>query len=203
MEDRTAVIDWSYMGEPDFLVGTGATRGEKGLTAVAGLASALLYVYFYAIRAYDWSALQFLIAGLIALDVGGGVVANSLNSCKRFYHTPARPDESRAVRWAKNSLLFSALHVHTLLVALLYGGNPWLYGLLWYALLVGSTFILPRSPLYLQRPLAMLLVLGALLANFYLLPAVTGFEWLVPALFLKIVYGHGVREEPYRPLPGG
>ena len=39
----------------------------------------------------------------------------------------------------------------------------------------------------------------AILANLYLIRPVPGFEWLIPALFLKIVYGHIVREEPYRP----
>lgn len=39
----------------------------------------------------------------------------------------------------------------------------------------------------------------AILANLYLIRPVPEFEWLIPALFLKIVYGHIVREEPYRP----
>jgi hypothetical protein len=43
------------------------------------------------------------------------------------------------------------------------------------------------------------LIMTAILVNQYIFHSVIGFEWLIPALFLKIVYGHIVREEPYRP----
>jgi hypothetical protein len=46
--------------------------------------------------------------------------------------------------------------------------------------------------------LAMGLIMTTILLNYYFLQPVAGFEWLMPALFLKIVYGHIVREEPYR-----
>jgi hypothetical protein len=46
----------------------------------------------------------------------------------------------------------------------------------------------------------MLLIFLSILINFYLVEAIPGFEWLIPALFLKILYGHLVREEPYRPI---
>ena len=39
----------------------------------------------------------------------------------------------------------------------------------------------------------------AILVNLYVVRPVVGFEWLVPALFLKLIYGPLVREEPYRP----
>ena len=55
-----------------------------------------------------------------------------------------------------------------------------------------------RLPLYLQRPAAMGIIMLAILMNYYIAPPVAGFEWFIPALFLKIVYGHIVREEPYR-----
>lgn len=46
----------------------------------------------------------------------------------------------------------------------------------------------------------MLLVLTAIMLNLYVITAVQGFEWVVPVLFIKIIYGHLVREEPYRPV---
>ncbi len=46
-----------------------------------------------------------------------------------------------------------------------------------------------------------LLIVASILASTYVLPAVPGFEWLMPVLFLKLVLGFGVREEPYRPAP--
>lgn len=45
----------------------------------------------------------------------------------------------------------------------------------------------------------MLLILTAIMVNFYMVAPVHGFEWLIPLLYLKIVYGHLVPEEPYRP----
>ena len=42
----------------------------------------------------------------------------------------------------------------------------------------------------------------AMVGNYYLIELVSGFEWLIPALYLKIVYGCLAREEPYRPRLG-
>ena len=82
----------------------------------------------------------------------------------------------------------------------LYGeANGWGYGLVWYVLLLLGSAAVLKTPLYLRRPVAMLGILLALLVNAYLIPAVNGFEWLMPALFVKIVYGHLVQEEPYCP----
>jgi tellurite resistance protein TehA-like permease len=74
----------------------------------------------------------------------------------------------------------------------------WGYGLFWYALMIVSTIAILRLPLYIRRPAAMGVIMLAILVNYYFLPPVVGFEWFIPALFLKIVYGHIVREEPYR-----
>jgi hypothetical protein len=54
------------------------------------------------------------------------------------------------------------------------------------------------TPLYLKRPVAMLIITTGIMMNFYVLPSISGFEWLMPLLFLKIVYAHSVMEEPYR-----
>jgi hypothetical protein len=35
------------------------------------------------------------------LESFGGVVANSLNSCKRFYHSPVQPEETGFTALAK------------------------------------------------------------------------------------------------------
>ncbi len=198
-EERPVVIAWTYQGAPDPLFGTGATQAEKGLVWAAGLFMVLLYGYLYARGDLNWAFWQYLVAGGIALDVGGGVVANSLNACKRFYHSPPQADEPGWVRWLKRPMVFVLLHVHPLAVACLYGDGAWGVGLLWYGLLLVSAWLVLRVPLYLRRPVAMALTLGALVVNVYVVPLSPGFAWLIPALFLKIVYGHVVREEPYRP----
>jgi hypothetical protein len=199
-KDTEVRIDWDYHGKPDPLLGTGASRAETAIVWIAGIAAVLLYVYLYFTHTLDWTWWQYVVAGIIAFDVGGGVVANSLNSCKRFYHTPVRDDEPGYVRAAKNHLLFTALHVYPIVVGLLYRESGWGWGLFWYVVLVGSAALVMKIPLYLRRPVAMLIILLVLGVNLYGVAAVRGFEWLMPALFLKIVYGHLVKEEPYRPV---
>ncbi len=199
MDDRHPRIEWHYEGKPDLLMGTGATAAERALAQAAGGLAAALYAYAYAVHAFPWAWWQYALAALLALDVGGGVVANSLNACKRFYHTPPRPDEPPLVALAKRPWAFVTLHVHPILVGLIFGPGDWFYGLGWYLLLLVSTLAVLRMPLYLRRPVAMLTVLAALLLNQQVIPPVPGFEWFAPALFLKIAYGHLVREEPYAP----
>lgn len=194
-------IDWSYEGAPNYSVGSGATWAESALGWLGALLAIDLYLYFYLTGALPWSGWQYLLAGVLALDVGGGLVCNSLNSCKRFYSSPLRPHDSRLTRLIKNHLLFTILHLHPLVISLVYPSGDWRYGLFWYVALLGCGLLVLRTPLYLRRPTAMLLILAALLLNTYFLPLAPGFEWLVPALFIKIVYGHLVREEPYRPMP--
>ena len=77
--------------------------------------------------------------------------------------------------------------------------GSWFYGLFWYLMLQISVLTVIKTPLYLQRPVSMLIIVTALLINGYFISSPTGFEWLIPVLFLKIVYGHTVKEEPYRP----
>jgi hypothetical protein len=154
--------------------------------------------WFWRTSSMSWAWWQYAIGVLLALDVLGGVAANSLNSCKRFYHSPLKPEETGLTGFSKNHFVFSALHIHPLLVGLLFGNSNWGYGLFWYMILVLSAMLALSAPLYLQRPLAMGLIITAILLNYYFIHAVLGFEWLMPALFLKIVYGHIVREEPYR-----
>lgn len=199
MSPEKGNINWKYSGKPDFLLGTGATPAEQILGWVAGLLGTGLYGYLYLTHRLDWTWWQYILAGFLAFDVIGGVVANSLNSCKRFYHSPAKPDEPGYTGLVKNHLVFSAFHVHTFLVALLYGGTHYLFGIFWYVYLMVSTVVLIKTPLYLKRPAAFLSIALALLLNFYVIPVIPGFEWLAPALMIKIVYGHLVQEEPYRP----
>ncbi len=192
-------INWRYSGKPDFLLGTGASPAEKALGWAASFVGVGIYGYLYLTHQLNWAVWQYFLASLLAFDVIGGVVANTLNSCKRFYHTPVKADEPRGTALFKNHLAFSALHIHTLLVQLLYGAETVYYGLFWYIGLVISAWAILKTPLYLRRPAAFLVIVLALLLNLYVVMPVRGFEWLVPALYIKIIYGHLVQEEPYRP----
>lgn len=52
-------------------------------------------------------------------------------------------------------------------------------------------------PLYLQRAVARLLFVGALLLNIYGLPPTAGLEWFVPVFFLKLIVSYLPKEAPY------
>lgn len=199
MARDSVTIDWSYEGAPNYSVGSGATWAESALGWAGAALGVGLYLMLYLTGALPWSDWQYLLAAGLALDVGGGLVCNSLNSCKRFYSSPPRPSDSRLTRLLKHHLLFSGLHLHTILIGLVYPAAAWRSGLFWYIALQVCALVVLQTPLYLRRPTAMLLILVALLVSMYLLPLAQGFEWLVPGLFIKIVYGHLVREEPYRP----
>jgi hypothetical protein len=198
MNKTPIIIDWTYSGVADGFFGTGATKAERAMVWIFGLLGTALLGWYWRTSSINWAWWQYTIAALLALDVLGGVAANSLNSCKRFYHSPIKPQETGLTGLSKNHFAFIAIHVHPLLIGLLFGNMNWGYGLFWYLALVLSAVLVMSIPLYLQRPLAMGLIMTAILLNFYFIQPVIGFEWLVPALFLKIVYGHIVREEPYR-----
>lgn len=198
MKSHLINIDWNYSGTPDGFFGTGATRTEQFIVWIGGAVGTSIVIWHAWTQALPWAWWRYAVAALLALDVLGGVVANSLNSCKRFYHSPVKPEEVGFTALAKNHFVFTLLHVHTILIGLLFSLN-WQYGIIWYMALVLSSLLVLGMPLYLQRAAAMGIVMLAILVNFYLIQPVSGFEWLVPALFLKIVYGHLVREEPYRP----
>jgi hypothetical protein len=199
MDNTQVHIDWKYSGKPDVMFGTGATAVERALVWIFGLTGTAILGWTAWARSLPWTWWQYVIAGLMAVDILGGVVANSLNSCKRFYHTPLQPEETGTTAFAKNHIAFTALHVYPLIAALFFGQINWVYGLGWYAMLLLSTIAIMQVPLYLRRPVALGIIMTAILLNLYLIQPIPGFEWLVPALFLKIVYGHIVREEPYRP----
>lgn len=197
--EKSSNIVWNYEGEIDLAVGTQATTIEKILGWTAGFIGIILIAFFYWRDKFDWTILQYIIAAIIAFDVIGGAVANALNSCKRFYHSPLQTFEPSYIKFAKNHLFFSIIHIHPLIISLLFPSANLFYGFFWYLILQISVLTVTRIPIYLQRPVSMLVIVTTLLINNYFVSSPAGFEWLIPVLFIKIVYGHTVREEPYRP----
>lgn len=193
------IINWNYKGESDPATGTGSTRIEQLLTYSPGLLVLFILFFFHRTHYVDWKAWQYAAALIIGWDVASGMVANSLNSCKRFYHTPYQVNEPRYVKFLKNHFFFTALHIYPILITALFSPDQWLYGIFWYGFMIVSALMIIKTPLYLKRPFAALLLLIALLLNQYAVLPVRGFEWFMPALIAKIVAGHLVPEEPYRP----
>jgi hypothetical protein len=169
----------------DYFFGTGATRPEKALAWAGGLLLLPFLVYAVAAQQVAWNVGQIIVAVLLALDLGGGMVANALNSCKRFYHAaPASPPNL-----LKNPLFFTMLHIHPLLVWGLFAPALFYGGVVWYALLVLFAVTLLKMPDYLQRPTSMLFILLGIMLNLYVIPSPLMFEWFIPVLFIKILGG--------------
>lgn len=196
---QIAPIQWNYAGVADPLCGTGATRAERLLAyGIAALLTAIiLAANFYqdAPIAEGW---RIALLGFFAFDIAGGAVANMLNSCKRFYHSELQPGDGFGARIAKNVTLFTAIHIHPIIAAYVFGGGI-LNAIIWYVLLQAGVAVTLAMPLYLRRAGATAITLLALLGDQMLLPLGPGLEWFIPCLFIKMVLGHAVQEEPYRP----
>lgn len=199
---RAPNIDWTYEGTPDPIAGTGASWAEHLLMWFAGLGGAGLIIFLAHGHWVGWTWLETAIAAVIAFDLIGGAVAMNLNSAKRFYHSPPQPSERGMVLFMKRGFYLPATHVHPMLIYFLYKPDAYLAGIAIYFATAVSVALVRLVPLYLSRPLAIFFVLLSVLVNAYVLRTVPGFEWMLPVLFLKVVLGFGVREEPYRPGPG-
>ena len=197
--NKSPNIIWSYTGKPDLVAGTEATAIEKLFAWTGGLIGIGITLFFYWKNEFNWTNWQYIVVAVIAYDTVGGAIANSLNSCKRFYHSSLQTFESGYVKLAKNNFFFVLIHIHTLLISFTFSAASLFYGIFWYLLLQASVLTVTKTPLYLQRPVSIVIIVTILLINSYIVISPVGFEWLVPILFIKIVYGHTVKEEPYRP----
>ncbi|WBQ13113.1 hypothetical protein L2D00_00145 [Hyphomonadaceae bacterium BL14] len=191
-------VTWHYSGRIDGLVGTGATGAERALGYGSAAVLTLLIVGDDLLRVEPvaQAGWQVALLALFAFDIAGGAVANMLNSCKRLYHSPPRPEEGAILRALKNPRLFTALHVHPLLIVWAFGGSL-AHAAIWYLLLQVAVWGVLATPLYLRRALATAVSMLAIIGAPLVLPLGAGLGWVVPALFVKLVLAHAVREEPY------
>ncbi|GKX30973.1 hypothetical protein SH1V18_34530 [Vallitalea longa] len=195
--DHNKKIRWEYEGKPDYINGTGAYTEEKVLGYIGGALLPALMIFQLAMGHMQWNIVQIIIGLYFALDLGGGLVSNALNSCKRYYDTPIKPEEKGFAGAVKKLPVFIALHVHPLVIGLLFNDMNWAYAFTWYAAFLISVFIVYKTPLYLKRAVGKLLAMIAIVASIYLFTPVPGFEWFIPVLFMKIITGHMIPEEPY------
>lgn len=204
-EQRAATVDWRLpeRRRDDWLFGTGATAREQLLVWAAGVLG-LGLIAWHALVAPPpgWTWWHHLLSAVILLDVAGGAVANTLGTAKRLYFSPLRQPASARTRLLHNTVGFTALHLHPVVIAALYPGGQLVWGVLWYAVAVVGVAAIRVSPLYLARPLAMLVFTGAMLLQSAIV-APAGWAWFVPVFLAKLVLAHAVREEPYRPEAAG
>ena len=196
-------VVWEFSEPAELTVGSGATAAERFLVYATSCAAGLAYLFLWYFDVYAWAWWQYIVCGLFAFDIVGGVVANVTNSGKRFFHTAAKDGDPGMVRFLKSGNNFAFLHVHTIVLALLIPEASLIAGTAWYVGLVVSVLTITSVPLYLQRPTAFLFIVLAIVVHAYFLPLGEGLEWVVPLIFVKIAYGHSVQEEPYRPLKLG
>lgn len=181
-------------GAWDRFVGPGATPAEQNLGLLVALAGGLAApVYALAVDA-GWSAVQGIVAALLAFDLAGGVWVNATATAKRWYH--------RAGQGPKEHLTFVSVHVlHLAVVAWLFRGGDWAYLLITAGMLIGAAGIIVRAPLYLQRPAALTLYAAAVVVVTAAFAPTRGLEWFVLVFYLKLLVSHLLDEAPYAP-PG-
>jgi hypothetical protein len=189
---------------PDPVYGTGARQEERLLAQLAGAGAAVFVVLSaWLDPSVRWSGWQYAVAGVLAFDLCGGVVANGLNSAKRYHFAPdPAPEASWLGRLVRRPVLFVSVHVQPLAVAVLFPGASWWWGAAWYVVTVSTVVLVSRVPLYLARPVA----LGVCVVTALVSPVVTspaGFAWLPMVAVLKLTLAYAVREEPYRPQEVG
>jgi hypothetical protein len=178
-------------GEWDRFIGPGATRAELALilgSALVGSAAVAIYALWQDLA---WTPVQTAAAALLALDLVGGVVANTTTAAKRWYHRPGQG--------FRQHFAFVVLHVHPFLVAWLFWDGDWTFGLVVYGYLLLATLLILRTQLYLRRPVAMALTIAGLGIGLVTFPPAPGMAWFVPVFYLKLLVSHLLREWPYSP----
>lgn len=178
----------------DRFIGPGATPAELWLQFLGALALTALLLAFSLVQATGaWSTLQIGVLTLLAFDLSGGVITNATSAAKRWYH---RPGQGMA-----QHLAFVLPHgAHLALLAWSFPEIGWPFAVLCYLYLAAATLGVLLTPLYLQRPLALIAYVGALLLNLLLAPP-TALAWVAPLFFLKLLIAHLLKEAPFQPAP--
>jgi hypothetical protein len=126
--------------------------------------------------------LQYLVLYSLALDLGGGVVANSLESTKRWYHR-----EGRSNRNHLNFILIHGIHIIVVVLVFNIGFDFLLFWILFFyiiAIISLKTSVEYRMALILAFFPFVFLINQA----FFSIPIYL--SWFIPILYLKLHGGH-------------
>ncbi|MEU2183099.1 hypothetical protein [Streptomyces thermolilacinus] len=179
-------------GRLERFMGPGKSRSESVVETLGLLGcAALLAAGLWSSRtAHAWSTAQLVVVALVGLDLMGGVLTNATNAAKRWYHRPG-PAARRA------RLLFVSAHlVHLAAMGLIVLSGDLAWTLANAALLLGGAVAVEFAPVHLRRPVAMALLMAAVLVNLFWLPVPTALAWFAPLFFLKLLVCHLVPEAP-------
>ncbi len=192
-------IDWSYpeprsgfLGFIDKFIGPGPTTAEKRLQLFAPIVAAFALAAHGFNADYGWSVGQYVVAIILAVDMVGGIATNATSTAKRWFF--------REGEGFKAHMSFIALHLLQITLASYFFLDfdiQWIVVVFSY-LMVTCAFIL-IVPLYLQRPVAMLVCAASMVLSIYVFKSPAHLEWLLPLFFIKLQICHVLREEPYRP----
>jgi len=192
-------IDWNYpqprpgfAGAMDKFIGPGATHPEIIIGIGASILAPLAVVIYAYLARLGWDAVQYVVAGLLASDIVGGIAVDTTSSAKRWYHR-----EGQGFRKLFGKVAYHLVHIF--LVAWLFRNLDLVYFMVVSGYLIAATFLILGLPLYLRRSAAALLVCGAMVLNLYSFPMTLGLEWFIPFLFIGLLFCLILREEPYRP----
>jgi hypothetical protein len=160
-----------------YLYGVRPARAELVLTNLTAIVTGITVIFMLPDR-QDIGIITQVIVFTIALDLGGGVVANATRSTNDWYCS--RP------LWLR--FVFLALHLIQPLLMALTMNLPWMTAgyLYLYQLCAGSVVIAKRGSSF-QLPLAStLLTLGLLFYNTFFLPE-PGLIWFGVLYLIKLV----------------
>ncbi|MBB1245247.1 hypothetical protein GL263_16965 [Streptomyces durbertensis] len=181
-----------FAGRVERFTGPGKRRSESVVELGGGtLCVLLLAAGVWASGAVGgWSTAQLVIVAVVALDLVGGVLTNSTNAAKRWYHRAA-PGARRA------RLLFVSAHLaHLAAMGLVVLSGDWGWTAGNAALLAVGAVCVEFAPLHLRRPVSMVVLMAAVLVNLFWLTVPLQLAWFAPLFFLKLVVCHLVPEAP-------
>lgn len=173
------------LGAWDRLIGPGASSAETTAilaTAIGGgIATAVL-----ARRTPRWGRVA---ATALGFDLWGGVVANSMPTCVRWYERPGQGTREHVV--------FAAGHVHPFVIALLdrraraEDGSPdgWRWAAGQYLWMLGSTAAVVTAPRRLRRRLGLAATAVGIALDRLAGPSPNA-PWFAPVYHGKLLAGH-------------
>ncbi|MFH0178710.1 hypothetical protein [Streptomyces cacaoi] len=179
-------------GRLERFMGPGKCRSESVVETLGllGCAALLATGLWTSQTAHELSTVQLVVVALAGLDLIGGVLTNSTNAAKRWYHRPD-PGARRA------RLLFVSAHlIHLAAMGLIVLSGDLAWTLANAALLLAGAVVVEFAPVHLRRPVAMALLMATVLVNLFWLPVPTALAWFAPLFFLKLLVCHLVPEAP-------
>ncbi|MCE2572655.1 hypothetical protein [Motilimonas eburnea] len=165
------------------LIGPYASPAEQWLSFGFSLMAGAVMALAIWLGQLDWHFWPAILAILLAMDIGGGIVSNACAGAKRWFH--------RQGINKRQHLIFIAFHGVQLGLfswAFLDFDLSWLMAA-WLWLMLAGTLIL-ITPRYLQRPLAMALYMVSLMISFYWLTVPSALAWFLPLFYLKLLIAY-------------